>query len=391
MRVVCAPDSFKESMTAAEAAAAMARGVRAVLPEADIVERPLSDGGEGFVATLAPALALAPALGVALGAEVRTIDLLDARGRPARGRFALAGDLAIIEIAQAVGLGSIAPADRDPLHSSTVGVGQLLLAALDAGARHLVVGLGGSATNDAGAGMLTALGVRLLDAEGLDVAPVPAAFDQVATIDASALDPRVLASTIVAACDVTAPLCGPAGASVVFGPQKGATPAQVRFLDAKLAHLASVAVTTAPTARPAEPADADRPGAGAAGGLGWALLAFCGATTRPGFDLVAELTDLDGACASADLVLTGEGSVDAQTLQGKAPAGVARLAARHGVPVVVLAGRVAPDAGVLLEHGVSALVPIAPPDGDLPTALREGPANLARATAATVRRFLSTP
>ena len=370
MRVICAPDSFKESLTAVEAAAAMARGVRAVVPDAVVVEVPLADGGEGFVAALASAL----------GAEVRTIDLPDALGRPSRGSFALAGDLAVLEVAQAVGLGDIAPDERDIMRSSSAGVGHLVRAALDAGARRLVVGLGGSATNDAGAGMLAALGVRFLDADGRPVEPVPADLGRVAAVDASGLDPRLAQVVVEAACDVTAPLCGPSGASAVFGPQKGATPELVPLLDALLGRLARLSGRDAVAALP---------GAGAAGGLGWALLAFCGATTRPGIELVAELTGLDALVTDADLVLTGEGSVDAQTLQGKTPAGVARVAAAHGVPVVVLAGRVAPDADVLLGAGVTALVPITGGVTDLATALREGAANLERATATVVRLFLA--
>ena len=370
MRVVCAPDSFKESMTAAQAASAMARGVRAVVSDADVVEIPLADGGEGFVAALASAL----------GADLHEVELPDALGRPSRGHFALAGDVAILEVAQAVGLAAVAPGDRDILRSSSVGVGRLITAALDAGARRLVVGLGGSATNDAGAGMLTALGVAFLDADGRPVEPVPAALGRVVTVDASGLDPRLAGVVVEAACDVTAPLCGPGGASAVFGPQKGATPDLVPVLDALLGRLADLSGATA---------DAGRPGAGAAGGLGWALLAFCGATTRPGIELVAELTGLDAAVAAADLVLTGEGSVDAQTLQGKAPAGVARVAAAHGVPLVVLAGRVAPDADVLLDAGVTALVPITQGVTDLATALRDGASNLERATATVLRLFLA--
>ena len=368
MRVICAPDSFKESLSAVEAAAAMARGVRSVVPDADVVEVPLADGGEGFVDALASAL----------GAEVRTIDLPDALGRPSRGRFALLGDLAVLEVAQAVGLGAIAPADRDILRSSSAGVGHLVRAALDAGARRLVVGLGGSATNDAGAGMLATLGVRFLDADGRPVLPVPAELQRATTVDASGLDPRLEDAIVEAACDVTAPLCGPTGASAVFGPQKGATPDLVGVLDALLGRLAVLS---------GRAAVATLPGAGAAGGLGWALLAFCGATTRPGIELVAELTGLDAAVADADLVLTGEGSVDAQTLQGKAPAGVARVAAAHGVPVVILGGRIAPDADVLLQAGVAALVPITQGVTDLPTALREGASNLERATAMVVRLY----
>lgn len=370
MKIICAPDSFKESLTATQAAAAMARGVRTVLPDADVVEIPLADGGEGF----------AEALASALDAELREVDVVDALGRPARGLLAVAGDVAVVEVAQAVGLARIAPDERDIMRAHSAGVGHLITAALDAGARRIVVGLGGSATNDAGLGMLDALGVRLRDAEGKPVSPVPAEFSRVASLDTRNLDPRLADVTIEAACDVTAPLTGPGGASAVFGPQKGASPAQVAELDAHLAGLAELA---------GKQAEAELPGAGAAGGIGWALIAFLGASTRPGIALVAELTSLDAAIAGADLVLTGEGSVDAQTLQGKTPVGVARVAARHGVPVIVFAGRVARDADVLLEHGVTALVPIVHEATDLATALRKGASNLERATATALRLFVA--
>ena len=370
MRVVCAPDSFKESMTAAVAAAAMARGVRAVRPDADVVERPLADGGEGLLDAVAGSL----------GAELREAGVRDALGRPIRARFALAGPVAIVEVAQAIGLGSLAPAERDVMAATSAGVGDLVAAALDAGATRLVIGLGGSATNDGGAGMLDALGARFLDASGTVVRPTPADLAHVASVDLTGLDPRLAGVAIDVACDVTAPLHGPDGASATFGPQKGASPAQVAALDRALAHLASVTGTDA---------HADAPGAGAAGGLGWALVACLGATLRSGIDLVADLTGLDDLIAGADLVLTGEGSVDAQTLLGKTVAGVTRLAARHGVRVVVMAGRVAPDADALLAEGVTALVPIVAGPCDLPTALAQGEANLERATATAVRLIVA--
>ncbi|WP_342372252.1 glycerate kinase [Propioniciclava soli] len=360
MKVVCAPDSFKESMTAAHAAAAMAAGVRAARPDTIVVEVPLSDGGEGFVAALA----------AGLGADLRHLTVPDALGRPTRAAWALAGDLAVIEVAQAVGLESIAPAERDVRQATTVGVGELIGAALDAGARRLVIGLGGSATNDGGAGLLHALGVRFRAADGTKLAPTPAALAHLTSVDTTGLDPRLAEVTLEAACDVTHPLCGPDGASAVFGPQKGADAGDVAFLDGVLARVSAALA----------PAEAHRPGAGAAGGLGWALLAL-GATVRPGFDVVADAVGLDAALTDADLVLTGEGSVDAQTLAGKAPAGVARLAAAHGVPVVLFGGRLAPDAAALLGAGVHRLVCITPEGTALATALARGPEHLAAAAA----------
>lgn len=367
MRIVLAPDSFKESLTAPEAAAAMARGVRSAAPDAEYVEVPLSDGGEGFT----------DALATALDARLLEIGVHDALGRPVTGYVARDGDRAILEVAAAVGLDRIAPAERDVLRAESAGVGELIRAALDDGARHLVIGLGGSATTDGGAGMLTALGVRLLDDAGEPIGPVPTGLERLARIDTSGLDPRLADVTVEAACDVSNPLTGPEGAAAVFGPQKGASPAQVEQLDRLLARLAQVAEHTATHAAAA--------GAGAAGGLGYALLAFLGATMRTGIDLVTDTVGLGGTVAGADLVITGEGSVDAQTLSGKTPAGVAQVAARAGVPCVVVAGRVAPDADVLLEHGVAALMPMVHEAARLEELLARGAENLERATATVVR------
>ena len=364
MRIVCAPDSFKHSLTAAEAAAAMARGVRAVWPDAEAVEVPLSDGGEGFTDAIADAL----------GARVVDIPVQDARGRPATGRLALAGDVAAFEMASASGLEAIADDDRDILASDTRGVGQLVRAALDAGATTLVIGLGGSATNDGGAGMLAELGVRFLDAGGRVLATTPAGLADLACVDATGLDPRLVDARVRVACDVDNPLLGDRGASAVFGPQKGATtPELVTRLDATLARLAELS---------GHAAVADAPGAGAAGGLGFALLAFACAELVPGIELVCDTVGFHDTVAGADLVLSGEGSIDAQTLSGKTPAGVADVAGAHGVPVVLFGGRVAPDADALRADGrVAAIVGITPDGQSLPQALANAAANLERAVA----------
>ncbi len=362
MRVVCAPDSFKHSLSAAQAAAAMARGVRAAHPDADAVEVPMSDGGEGFTDAIADAL----------GARIVGVSVPDALGRGTLGRLAIAGDLAAFEVATAVGLEAIADDDRAVMSADTRGVGLLILAALDAGARRFVIGLGGSATNDGGAGMLAALGVRFLDADGGPVATTPSGLADVRSVDAAGLDPRLAAVRVRVACDVDNPLLGARGASAVFGPQKGATPEQVTRLDGILASLARVAGKTA---------EADVPGAGAAGGLGWAMIAYLGAELTSGIDLVCDTVGLGAIIAGADLVLSGEGSVDSQTLSGKTPAGVAALARAHGVPVVLFGGRVAPDADVLLDQGVSAIVGITPEGTPLAQALAEADVNLERAVA----------
>ncbi|MHB1009490.1 MAG: glycerate kinase [Propionibacteriaceae bacterium] len=374
MIVVCAPDSYKESMTAPEAAQAMAEGVRDVVPDAVVIQLPMSDGGEGFAAAIA----------AATGAAWVPVTVPDALGRDVEAGYVWSpgSRRAVVEMATAAGLESIAPGERDVRRSSTVGVGRLVHAALEAGARHVVVGLGGSATNDAGAGLLVELGVRFTDEDGADLVPVPAELERCASIDASRLDPRLRDCLVEAACDVSNPLLGPRGASAVYGPQKGATPDDVAYLDEVLARLVSLAPPAAKLA-------AALPGAGAAGGLGWALLGFLGARMRPGVELVAETVGLDAAVAGADLVLTGEGSVDAQTLQGKTPAGVAAVAARHNVPVVVLGGRVTDDARALASESVR-LVSITPDGQPTSEAVRRGSENLRRAVSRVVAEIART-
>ncbi|MFS0896041.1 glycerate kinase [Mycolicibacterium litorale] len=368
MRIVLAPDSFKESMTAAQAIAAMRDGVRAALPDAECVGVPMADGGEGTVDAVVDAL----------DGERVTVEVADALGRPVCAGYGYVPSrrLAVIEMAAAAGLELIPPPERDVLRASTFGVGQLIADALDRGATEFLVGLGGSATNDAGAGMLTALGVSLTDAEGAPLPPGGAALADLHRIDVSDLDPRLAGVRIQLACDVTAPLLGPRGASAVFGPQKGAAPADVDRLEAALGRFAEVA----------DAAHADTPGAGAAGGLGFALLEFLGATSRPGVDVVAETVGLEQALQGAAWVFTGEGGVDAQTLMGKTPYGVAQVAARTGTRVVIFAGRVGDDASVLLDHGVDEIVGITAPGTPLAEALRTGPQSLARAAADFLRR-----
>ena len=367
MKVVLAPDSFKEAMTAAEAAAAMARGVLAVVPDAEVVQVPMSDGGEGFT----------DAVAAALGARVRTVETVDALGRPVAGRLAVGGGTAVLEMATAAGLELVPEEERDVLGSDTRGVGRMIRAALDAGADRLLLGIGGSATNDGGAGMLAELGVRFLDGEGQAVGTTPREVEGLASVDASGLDARLAGLRIEAACDVDNPLLGERGASAVFGPQKGASPEDVDYLDSVLARWARLS---------GRAELADLPGAGAAGGLGFALMAFLGARLEPGVELVARAVGLAEAVSGADLVLTGEGSVDAQTLAGKTPAGVARVAAAQGVPTVIVAGRVRPGAEVLLTTGCVALMSSS--QGDvvpLAEVLRAAPQSTERATATVMR------
>lgn len=370
MRVVLAPDSFKESLTAARAAAAMARGVRRVLPDASCVEVPMADGGEGTT----------EALVAALGGRLLPVPTVDALGRAVTGVVGVApGGVAVLEVASAVGLALVRPDERDVLAGTSRGVADLVRATLDAGARRVIVGLGGSATNDGGAGLLVGLGARLLDADGRQVDPRPGALHGVAAVDLTGLDPRLRDVRVELACDVTSPLLGPSGASAVFGPQKGASSRQVEELERALATLADALEAAA------DRRVRDVPGAGAAGGLGAAFLAL-GARRRAGVELVADAVGLRGHLHDADLVLTGEGSVDAQTLAGKVPVGVADVAGDAGVPVVVLAGRVdAAAAEALLARGVAAVVPVSSGPVPVAQALRDAETDVERTTSTTMR------
>ncbi|HEX2214652.1 MAG TPA: glycerate kinase [Mycobacterium sp.] len=374
MKVVLAPDSFKESMTAREAVSAMRAGVLAALPDAEVVGVPMADGGEGTVDAVVDALH---------GQHVE-VEVADALGRTVTARYGYVPlrQLAVIEMAAAAGLELIPPGERDVLRASTFGVGQLIRSALDCGAQELLLGLGGSATNDGGTGMLTALGAVFLDADGHPLEPGGAALERLDRIDLSGLDARLREMRIRVASDVSAPLLGPSGASAVFGPQKGATPTDVERLESALTRLAAVTARTLGDAQPR------RPGAGAAGGVGFALVEFLGATSSSGVEEIAETVELERALHGADWVFTGEGSVDAQTVMGKTPFGVAQRAVRAGARVVIFAGRVGPDASVLLDHGVERLVAITAEGTPIEQALRDGAASLTRATAEVCRELL---
>ena len=370
MKIVCCPDSFKESMTAAEAAHALAEGVHRVLPGADCVEIPMADGGEGFMESLADAL----------GARRIRVPLRNALGEDAEGTIAVAGERAVMEVAEAVGIGMVPPARRRIREMTSFGVGQLILAALDAGAREILVGLGGSGTNDGGAGMLRALGVRLIDDDGAELPGSPDSLGRIASIDATGLDPRLADIEITVACDVDNPLLGVRGASAVFGPQKGATPDDVTFLDEALEHFARVAGHLDGAAR--------TPGAGAAGGLGYAFTAFLHATLQSGIDVVVNAVKLPDAIKDADLVFTGEGAMDRQTLMGKTLSGVARVARQFDVPVVGFAGKLGDGVEELYSHGFVGLVPIVADVCSLEEALAHGRDNLADAAERAARLLI---
>ena len=346
VRILVAPDSFKGSLSAALAAAAMARGVKAVFPAAEVREVPVADGGEGTVEALVRAT----------GGRTETRAVTGPLGERLAARFGVLGDgvTAVVETAAASGLTLLAADRRDPGRTTTRGTGELVRAALDAGLSRVVIGLGGSATNDGGTGLARALGVRFLDGKGRELPEGGAALADLARIDLAGLDPRLGRCEMVAACDVDNPLTGPGGASEVFGPQKGATPEMVGVLDAALMRFAEVA-------REATGRDVSRvPGAGAAGGLGAGLLLFTKAQLRPGVEIVLEAAGFARLLEGADLVFTGEGRSDRQTAMGKAPAGVAQAARRRGVPVVCLSGGLGEGAEDLLEMGVTALASIAP-------------------------------
>ncbi|HNX18756.1 MAG TPA: glycerate kinase [Acidobacteriota bacterium] len=346
MKIVVAPDSFKGSLSAVDAAAAIARGARAVFPEAEVVELPIADGGEGTVAALVRATE----------GRIETTTVRGPLGAPVEARWGILGDgrTAVIEMAAASGLPLVPPARRDPRLATTRGTGELLRAALDAGLRRIVMGIGGSATNDGGAGMARALGARFLDGAGAELADGGAALARLGRIDLAGLDPRLERTEIVVACDVSNPLTGARGASEVYGPQKGATPEMVAELDAALEHYARAA-------REATGRDvAEAQGAGAAGGLGAGLLFFTHARLRPGIEVVLEAIDFQGKLEGASLVVTGEGKTDFQTAFGKAPAGVAAAAKRRGLPVICLSGCLGEGAEEVRARGVDALAVVPP-------------------------------
>ncbi len=326
MKIVIAPDSFKESLSASAVAEALGAGLRKVWPAAEIVMVPMADGGEGTLAALC-------------GEHGESIAVHGPRGAMVNARWGVLADgcTAVIEVAQAIGLDKLAPEERNPLLTSSFGVGELIRACLDRGLRRFVVGLGGSATVDGGVGMLQALGARFLDGRGV---PLRAhcggsSLSAIATVDFSLFDRRLDSAHFDLACDVDNPLCGERGAAAVFGPQKGASPEDVAILDQGLTHL--YALMEGVLGRQV----VERPGAGAAGGLGAAMLLCLQANLRPGIEVVIDASGLADLLTGADLVVTGEGRVDEQTLFGKAPAGVARLARACGVPVIAVGGSLA--------------------------------------------------
>ncbi|EJK9925342.1 glycerate kinase [Cronobacter sakazakii] len=368
-KIVIAPDSFKESLSAMDVAKAIEAGFREIYPQAHYVCVPMADGGEGTV----------EAMVAATGGQIITTPVTAPLGNKVDGFFGLLGDgeTAVVEMAAASGLHLVPTAQRDPRITTSYGTGELILAALERGVKAIIIGIGGSATNDGGAGMMQALGARFLDGEGRELAPGGAALARLERLDLSALDPRLAQVSVTAACDVDNPLCGEKGASAVFGPQKGATPEMVSDLDAALRRFGEQ--LEAATGK----AIISAPGAGAAGGMGAALLGMLNAELRPGIEIVIESLGLAQAVRDADLVITGEGRLDSQSIHGKTPVGVARVAKQFQRPVVAIAGSLTPDYQIVHEHGIDAAFSVIDRIVTLQEALDDAERNL-RVTARNV-------
>ena len=373
MRILIAPQSLKGSLTAAEAGSAIAQGVQVVYPKAEIEVVPVADGGEGTVQ------ALVDASGGKIIQKVVTGPL----GEPVQAFFGLMGDgsTAVIEMAACAGLPLVPPEKRNPRITTTYGVGELILAALDYGSQHYIIGIGGSATNDGGAGMAQALGATLLNAQGTEIAHGGAVLATLAHISTSSMDMRLQNCTVEVACDVTNPLCGPMGASAVYGPQKGATPEMVEELDQALAHYAQVIVQDLGMSV------REIPGAGAAGGLGAGLMAFLHAKLRPGALIVFEAVNLEERVRKADLVITAEGQIDAQTAYGKSVGAVAEIAKRYDLPVLAFAGSLGEHYQVVYDLGVDAVAALPASPMTLPYAM-ENAARLIRDATERACRFV---
>ncbi len=371
MKIVIAPQTFKGSISALDAAVAMRNGVLEVFPEADTLLVPVADGGDGTLETLVEGS----------GGEIRAADVSGPLGERRAAEWGAMGDgvTAVIEMARTSGLALVTLDHRDPLNATTYGLGEVVSAALDDGFRRFIMGIGGSATNDAGAGMAQALGVRLLDDTGDELPYGGAALADLNRIDLSGIDSRVEDSSFLVACDVSNPLTGPEGASAIYGPQKGATPEMVQTLDAALLHFSEVV-------RRDLSAEIDSlKGAGAAGGLGGGMVAFLNAELRAGVDIVLDTVGLDDALEGADLVLTGEGALDYQTVYSKAPIGVAERAKRLRIPVIAIAGTLGDRYRLVHDHGIDAAIAITNAPMSLEEASSRAADLIADATAQAMR------
>ncbi|MFP8641642.1 glycerate kinase [Priestia aryabhattai] len=364
MKIVIAPDSFKESLTALRVCEAVEKGIKTHFPNAEISKVPMADGGEGTVQSLVDAT----------DGEVIQARVTGPLGKEVKAFYGILGDgkTAVIEMAAASGLHHVPVDKRNPLVTTTRGTGELILKALDHKVKHIIIGIGGSATNDGGAGMAKALGAKLLDAKGAEIKEGGGSLGQLTSIDLTNLDSRLAEIKVEVACDVDNPLTGETGASAVFGPQKGATPDMVKQLDRNLAHYAAI------VGKEMGIHIQSVPGAGAAGGLGGGLLAFLSAELKPGVDIVIKATHLESYIKNADLVITGEGRIDGQTIYGKTPIGVAKTAKKHSVPVIAIAGSIGAGSEAVYEHGISALFSVVPGAVSLQEALEKADENIER-------------
>ena len=374
MKIVIAPDSFKGSLTALQAAEAIEQGIGKVFPYANIKKIPMADGGEGTVQSLVDAT----------GGQLLVERVVDPLGNEIEAEYGILGDriTAVIEMAAASGLTLVPPNRRNPLVTTTYGTGQIIKAALNQGCRKLVIGIGGSATNDGGAGMAEALGAKLLTSNGKSISPGGWGLGALDTINLSDLDSRLGATTTVVACDVDNPLTGMNGAAHVYGPQKGATPDMVETLDANLARFASI------VQRDTGRSVGDIPGSGAAGGLGAGLIAFLNAELKSGVEIIIDAVQLEKQLEGASFVVTGEGEINFQTVFGKTPVGVAKLAKTYGIPVIAITGSIADGADKVHEAGIDAIIDIVPTPMPLESAVRNA-FDLTVEAATRAARFIS--
>lgn len=341
MKIIIAPDSYKESLTAMEVATAIETGFKKKLPNATYIKLPMADGGEGTVQSLVDAS----------NGRIEKCTVTAPLGEQVEAFYGLMGDgkTAVIEMAAASGLHLVKPALRNPLLTTSYGTGELIKAVLDKGFKHLIIGIGGSATNDAGIGMAQALGAKMLNKDGVEIDFGGGAISELVTIDCSHIDPRLSKIKLEVACDVDNPLCGEKGASHIFGAQKGATPEMINQLDDNLSHYADL------LKKQVGCDIKNSSGAGAAGGMGATLLGLFNASLRPGIDIVMDAVQLDTLLSDADLVITGEGRIDSQTIFGKTPIGVAKAAKKYKLPVIAIAGCLSDDCDVVYEHGIDSV------------------------------------
>lgn len=373
MRFVLAPDSFKESLTAKEVADAMEIGIKKVFPDAECIKVPMADGGEGTVQSLVDGT----------NGKMYEVSVTGPLGESVNARYGILGDneTAVIEMAEASGIHYVEKEKRNPLITTTFGTGEVIKAALDKGVKKVIIGIGGSATNDGGAGMIQALGGRLLDQYGNDLPFGGGALNKLSKIDLTNFDKRINDIKIEVACDVNNPLTGEEGASAIFGPQKGATEEMINTLDSNLSHYAKIVKDQLGKDM------ASKNGAGAAGGLGFALISFCNGELKPGIEIVIKYSNLDTKIQGASYVLTGEGSIDEQTKFGKTPYGVAQIAKKYKIPVIAVAGNIGKGVEELYDLGFNSILSIMPGVMTLEKALSTGKENIER-TVENIARLL---